>query len=363
MTQTAGIVGAGIMGRLWALALRRAGWDVTLFDRDTEAGTLACTWTGAGMIAPYCELEAAEQWVTSLGVRSMEHWPEWLQYLAEPVYFKGGGSLVVAHPADRIELQRLQRRVTDHAPRPDIMRPVAASEIRELEPELAERFSSGLYFPFEQHMDNRGLVAALGATLHRDGVQWLTGVEIDAVEPGRVVGPQTWSFDWVFDCRGIGARGSLPDLRGVRGELFYLHAPEVNLSRPVRLMHPRHSIYLVPRPDHVYVIGATAIESEDMGEVTVRSSLELLSAAYTVHTGFAEARVLESSVNIRPALPDHLPRFFVRDGLMRINGLYRHGFLVAPALVELGLDYLQTGRMPETGGPLFEREEEPAACN
>ena len=356
MNASAGIVGAGIMGRMLALALRRKGWDVTLFDRDTEEGVAGCTWTGAGMIAPYCELEAAEQLITALGVESMGLWPDWMNHFAEPVYYKDGGSLVVAHPNDRIELERLRRRVTDNAPRPDIMRPVDVDGIRELEPELAEHFSSGLYFPFEQHMDNRGLVHAMGATLHRDGVQWMTRVEIDAVEPGRVIGPETWSFDWVFDCRGVGAREDIPDLRGVRGELLYLHAPEVNFARPVRIMHPRQSIYIVPRPNQVYVVGATAIESEDIREITVRSSLELLSAAYSVHTGFAEARVIETSVNARPALPDNLPRFYVRDGLARINGLYRHGFLIAPALTEIMLAYLENGRVPKIGEEILEKE-------
>lgn len=354
--RTVGVVGAGIMGRMLALALRRDGWDVTLFDRDTEEGTLSCTWTGAGMLAPYCELEAAEQLITALGVQSMALWPDWMAHFAEPVYYKGGGSLVVAHPHDRLELERLRRRVTDNAPRPDIMREIHADDLRDLEPELVEHFTSGLYFPFEQHMDNRGLMRAMGKTLHRDGVDWITSTEVRAVRPGCVEGERTWTFDQVFDCRGIGARHDLPTLRGVRGELLYLHAPEVNLSRPVRLMHPRHSIYIVPRPNQVYVVGATAIESEDVREITVRSSLELLSAAYTVHTGFAEARLLEASVNARPALSDNLPRFFLQNGLARINGLYRHGFLIAPALTTLILEYLNTGRIPESAQSIFEKE-------
>jgi glycine oxidase len=33
----------------------------------------------------------------------------------------------------------------------------------------------------------------------------------------------------------------------------------------------------------------------------------------------------------------------VRDRTIYVNGLYRHGFLVAPALAELVAEYLQTG--------------------
>jgi glycine oxidase len=38
--------------------------------------------------------------------------------------------------------------------------------------------------------------------------------------------------------------------------------------------------------------------------------------------------------NLRPALPDNEPRIDSANGLLRINGLYRHGWLLAPALVQ-----------------------------
>ncbi len=72
-------------------------------------------------------------------------------------------------------------------------------------------------------------------------------------------------------------------------------------------MHPRHPIYIVPRQNNCFIIGATTIESEDMRPLTVQSSLELLSAACTVHPEFAEGTIVESRVNCRPALPDNLP--------------------------------------------------------
>jgi glycine oxidase len=47
--------------------------------------------------------------------------------------------------------------------------------------------------------------------------------------------------------------------------------------------------------------------------------------------------------NLRPALPDNEPHTHIEPGLLRINGLFRHGWLLAPALVQdalvaLGLD-------------------------
>ena len=354
MPQKVGIVGAGLIGRLLAVELQRLGWDVTLFDRDGEAGTQSCTWTGAGMLAPFCELERAETVIGELGVQSLALWPELLQHLDLPVTCYQRGSLMVAHPSDRAELDRIkrvyQKRLTD----PAVLRAVGRDEVGELEPELAGRFHEGLYFASEGQVDNRELLVALAATIKSRGIAWLTGVEFAHVGPRQLThGGRTWSFDWVLDCRGLGARPDLPDLRGVRGELVYVHAPEVHLRRPVRLVHPRYPIYIVPRANDKYLIGATAIESEDRSDIAVRSMLELLSAAYTVHTGFAEARFVEQSVNCRPAFPDNLPRLCHAPGLLRVNGMYRHGFLISPKLLQYILGYLTTGAIPPAAASIF----------
>ncbi len=354
MTQSALIAGAGVLGRLLALRLAREGWRVTLFDRDDAQGTHSCTWTGAGMLSPYCEREAAERLITDLGIYSCDRWPDLLRELARPVFYQEKGSLVVAHPNDRDELERLRRRVLERAVRADQMREVRGDELRELEPELGGRFAVGLYFPLERHLDNRELLAALGESFPAAGVDFRPRTEVTSLAPHALTtGRDRHEADWVFDCRGLGAAADLPDLRGVRGEICYLHAPDVHLRRPVRMMHPRYSIYIVPRANHVYLVGATMIESDDLGPTTVRSALELLTAAYSVQPAFAEARLLETSVNCRPGFPDNHPRFMVSDGLMRINGLFRHGFLISPALVDFALGYLQRGEIHPLAQPLW----------
>jgi glycine oxidase len=137
-------------------------------------------------------------------------------------------------------------------------------------------------------------------------------------------------------------------LRGIRGEVIRLHAPEVKLRRPTRLIHPRYPIYIAPKEDDVYVVGATEIESEDLSPMSVRSAMELLSATYTVHSGFAEARILEMSTQCRPTLKDNLPEICHDQqsnvaSLMKINGLYRLGFMISPAILDCALEILSTG--------------------
>ncbi|WP_163535722.1 FAD-dependent oxidoreductase, partial [Klebsiella pneumoniae] len=88
--------------------------------------------------------------------------------------------------------------------------------------------------------------------------------------------------------------------------------------------------YVIPRGDGRFMLGATTIEAEDNG-VSVRSALELLGAAYVVHPAFGEARIVEFGAGLRPAFPDNLPKIRIEQERITVNGLYRHGFLLAPA--------------------------------
>jgi glycine oxidase len=114
--------------------------------------------------------------------------------------------------------------------------------------------------------------------------------------------------------------------------MLVLGTKDIGLSRPIRLLHPRHPVYIVPRADGRFMVGATSIESENEGKITVRSAIELLNAAYAVHPAFGEAEILETAVGLRPAFPDNLPKIVRRGRVIYFNGLYRHGFLLAPAL-------------------------------
>lgn len=359
MSMKAGIAGAGLMGRLMAVALAKRGWTVSLYDAGDAAGGASCSWVGAGMLAPSCELESAEADIARLGDRSLDLWPELLETLEGDVSVDLNGSLVVAHPTDREELGRLEHRVISERGTRDALRRMGPDGIAELEPALAGRFSEGLFFAREGHIDNRRLLGALGKTLDALKVNRETGQCVDRVTCGCIaVGNAEHRFDLAVDCRGLGARPDLPELRGVRGELIYVQAPDVSLSRPVRIMHPRYPLYIVPRADHVFVIGATAIESDHRGPITVRSALELLTAAYAVHPGFAEGSLLETLTQCRPAFPDNRPRIYTGPKILRINGLYRHGFLLAPSLLEIALEIIESSRVPETAAHLV--IEEPA---
>ena len=203
------------------------------------------------------------------------------------------------------------------------------------------------HLPCEGSIHTVEAMQALAAAGSAHGVAWHWGHPVAQVHPGTLdLGGRALPFDWVFDVRGTGGTPALP-VRGVRGEIFWLHAPEVELHRPLRLLHPRHRVYLVPRGGGLVVVGASEIESEDRSPVSLRSTVELLAAAHSVVPGLAEARLVHSETNLRPALPDNLPRSDTEPGLTRINGLFRHGWLVAPALVEDALSAMDAITAPD----------------
>ena len=50
---------------------------------------------------------------------------------------------------------------------------------------------------------------------------------------------------------------------------------------------------------------------------------------------------------MRPAFPDNVPKIIVRGRTVFVNGLYRHGFLLAPVLAELLAGYVERGEKDE----------------
>ena len=302
--------GAGVAGLACAVELAARGASVEVLERSAALAGAGCSWFAGGMLAPWCELESGGPLIARLGEEGLAWWRRRFPATAQL------GTLVIAHGRDTGELLQFARR-TEH------YQTIGAEALAALEPELAGRFASALYFAGEGHLEPRAALAALHARVLELGVSVRFGVDADAAPlAGREI----------LDCTGLAARRTLTELRGVRGEMLLVRAPDVSLSRPVRVLHPRMPVYVVPRGERVYMIGATMIESDSAQRISARSMLELLSAAYALHPAFGEAEILDTGVGLRPAFPDNLPRIRRVGGALCVNGLYRHGFLLAPAL-------------------------------
>jgi len=363
------ILGAGLLGRLSAWRLLEAGHQVTLYEAGAFTPSPAAAHTAAAMISPLTEVVVSEPLIYELGLRSLELWPAWIAELNKvlpqtpPVDYQANGSLVIAHPQDAFELEQFYRDLEGKLGGKQPSQWLGQAQIEELEPQL-NHFRAGIYLPDEAYLDNRQLLNNLLQRIEQLGGQCLeqAAIELTDIENGQT----DIKADWLLDCRGMGAKldiqrgakqgiqkgakqdidnDTLPPLRGVRGEVMWVDCPEVSLQRPVRLMHPRYKLYIVPKPQGQFIIGATEIESEDRSPISLQSSMELSSALYTLNPAFAEARIIETDVNLRPAFMDNLPKIARRAvnapsgaiPLIAMNGLYRHGYLLAPAVLDQAL--------------------------
>ncbi|ARN80571.1 FAD-dependent oxidoreductase [Methylocystis bryophila] len=305
------VVGAGVAGLTVAYEIARRGLEsgvaVALVEREPAPGR-GCSRYAGGMIAPWCELETAEPIVAQLGQEALDFWT------TDVPVATTNGSLVVAAPRERAELLDFSRRTEN-------FQSLDVAALGELEPDLAERFDSALFFAKEAHLDP---ALAMTALAERLGELPNVTLRFDASPSGDA--------DWTVDCRGFAARDAFKNLRGVKGEMLVLRTREITLSRPVRMLHPKRPAYVVPRGQGLFMIGATMIENEEQPRVTARSLVELVNTAYAIHPAFAEAEIVETGSDLRPAFPDNLPRLTRRGKTLYVNGLFRHGFLLAPAL-------------------------------
>jgi len=301
--------GSGVAGLVAARELLAGGFAVEVAEKGASIGAGA-SWLAGGMLAPWCEREGADERVLADGKDACDWWD-----VAVPGEVARRGTLVVAPPRDSGELFRFASRTSGYEW-------LDEDGIAELEPALADRFRKGLFFPREAHLDPRQALRALHRSLAAAGVVFHLNVPDDF----------SGSHDCVIDCTGSAAIGRLDGLRGVRGEMLHLKTEEVALSRPVRLLHPRHPIYVVPREHGRVMIGSTMIESAADGPPTVRSLMELLNSAFALHPAIGEASIIEINAGVRPAFANNYPQIVRKRRMFHINGLYRHGFLLAPAM-------------------------------
>src|SRR5262245_10711875 len=202
------IRGAGIVGLWQAYTLASRGHRVTLCERSPEPFTFACSLYAGAMLAPNCEEESAETAIRKLGQRGFALWRE---------HYPGtqaNGTLVLALPRDRAELDRFERMTVGHAR-------LGQERVEPFEPALTGRFQTALYFPDEGHV---APLAALRFLLEQVKAR---GVDVRFGE-----GEAPVDADLIIDCRGLSAKDDLPTLRGVRGERIVIKSHDVSLSRP-----------------------------------------------------------------------------------------------------------------------------------
>ena len=336
------IAGAGLAGSLLAWRLLETAKHpirVTLFEKGDLSQPRSAAYTAAAMISPLSEVVVSERAIYDMGMHSLQLWPQWLDALnkhsAQPVSYNNQGSLVVAHPSDESELEQFAQDLRYHLGENNTAQWLSRAELNAHEPDLSPQFNRGLLLPGEAFLDNRQLLTNLHQRIITLGGSIQQNSDISFEPEPHLNGTALTGFDCVVDARGTGAKQSQA-VRGVRGEVLWVQTPEITLNHAVRLMHPRYKLYVVPKPNNRFIVGATEIESQDSSPVSVQSMMELCSALYTLNPAFAEARIIELDANLRPSYMDNMPAITwnKQGNSVSINGLYRHGYLLAPHLID-----------------------------
>lgn len=319
------VIGAGVMG-LSASAVLSDIAHIDLYEPQNLPAKNA-SYIAGGMLAPYAELEHMPRSYIPACLESIEFWNK-LQHEQElDLGFSQTGSLVLAHPQDRY----IRERLITHIKQPSEARPLNHVDLKALEPQISEQFSDAIFLPHEAYLNPQKASGALCTHIKERGVCFIN----KKVQPEDL----TQKYDSVIDARGYSAAIHQSKLRAVKGELLIVENTEFHLERPVRIMHPRYPLYIVPRGEGLFMIGATIIESADEG-ISLRSSMELMSALYTLHPSFGEARILDMQSGLRPSYDDNLPRIINDKNIISANGLYRHGWLMAPMMAKIIKDII-----------------------
>jgi glycine oxidase len=357
------VIGGGVIGLSIAWRAAEAGLSMAVVETSPGRGA---SWAAAGLLAPVTEVHHGEERVLRLGVESLRRYPGFVAELEDltgaSVGYRSSGTLIVAPDADSFaalhELWRLQDRLGLAVER------LTGSEARSLEPALTPRLRGAWLVEGDHSIDNRALADALARACRLRGVRVVEervtsvisdengahgvrlagGEEILAARVVLAAGCWSASIDGIPD-------ELRPPVRPVKGQLLYLRGPEDPdlVRRAIR----GPTVYIVPRGDGRFVVGATVEERGFDTTVTAGAVYELLRSAQELVPGLAELELAECVAGLRPGTPDNAPLIGESgvDNLLLATGHYRNGILMTPVTADAIAEMLVSGRAPDAIAP------------
>ena len=377
------IVGGGVIGLSIAEALVAEGARVRLLEAETVAA--GASGAAAGMLAPIGEaaLDSPLLWP---GLESLQRFGALCSRLhgetgIDPEYVRSG-LLHVARRGSEVEALAARLRATQAAARttgwpfdPELewLEGSALDHHAEgLDPELA----AGIFSPHEGHLRPPLLVRALEASARSRGVRIDVGIRAQrlAVAGDRVLGVESsagrihagvtvlalgaWT-PALLETGGSAASAGVA-IEPVRGQILCLEAPLPAL----RSICWSSGIYLVPKRDGSWIVGATEERVGFDRRVTVEGVSWLLDQARRVFPGLKEASFSRAWAGIRPVSADGLPSVGPvpgREGLLIAAGHGRNGVLLAPITAEIITDLWQGRAVGPAGRTLSPARSRPAS--
>jgi glycine oxidase len=347
------VVGAGVLGSSVALRLAQAGREVLVLERaipGAEASSAA-----GGILSP--GVEAIEPGpFYGLCRASLERYPAFVRDVEAlsgmSVAFRTLGTLEIALDDDHAKvLAARAEKIQRHGLPVEVLEPDA---VRRLEPGISKEARGALYFADESSLDPRLLGRAVYVATARAGATFVTGqVRRIVFEGGRAVGVEhdagrieakrvvlaagAWS-------QRVEGNGLPPgSVRPVRGQIALLDTRPPLLSRAVFSGHG----YVVPRPDGRILVGSTMEEVGFEKAVTAGGLRHVLDVTIGIAPALAEAPVVDTWSNFRPASPDGEPILGegAVEGLLYATGHTRNGILLTPVTAD-AVAALVLGRAP-----------------
>src|SRR4051794_12809077 len=359
------VLGAGAIGTAVAWRCAQRGLTVTLVDPGSQRGA----WhTAAGMLAPITELHYTEAALLRLNLGSLARYPEFAAAVTEdsgrPTGFHRSGTLLAAWDgADLAALRDLHAFALGLGVAADLL---TGRELRELEPALAAGLPGGLLAAGDHQVDPRLLHAALLDAGRRRGVQVVESlgavlVDRDRVRGVRITGGAVIASRYVVLAAGcwsglvdgIPAAAVVP-VRPVKGQTLRLRLPgRARMRHVVRAAVKGSPIYVVPRPDGQFVVGASSEEKGFDQQPRAGAVYELLRDAQTILPELGEAVLEEVSTGLRPGSPDNAPIVGATpiDGLIAATGHYRNGILLTPVTADGVASLICEEALPEVLAP------------
>lgn len=338
------IIGSGVIGRVLAVSLAKIypELQIGIYDKSFSYKN-SCSYCAGGMLSPLSELITCEKHAYEIGHDSFELWSNINSFINKHLnttsrFVKETSTYVIAHNQDRYELDLAIRNIN--------------LRVNKLPKSLSQKAHADFKVCDKQNIFSKEQEICLSNCIN-DNVIKLNEAFIEVPEffkltdqffreyknirtlklskEGFYANEFDTSYQQIFDCTGF-PNNQLNNLYGSRGEALVVKAEGIKLNSVIRLLHPRHSIYLIPRGNGIFYIGATSIESQDYSEISVQGILELLSSLMIIDKRFAEARVIKTLTNVRPVSSDDMPILKSFGKTTYLNGLSRHGYLFAPAL-------------------------------
>jgi glycine oxidase len=332
------IAGGGIIGLSVAWGLARAGWRVSLFEKNRIGGE--ASWAAAGMLSPGGEVQGPSA-LAALAIESLGLYRDYIRELGEgsgrAIDYQECGGLDAAYSAE--ELEALEARAAQQARAGIVSKPVSPAHIRAFWPRIRnEGLAGGRFYADDAIVNPREVVIAVAANCRRLGVRVLPECEVRRAELAQTginveAGGQTQSFDALVVAAGAWSDGiavdgvpALPRCEPIRGHLIGYQQPAQTCTTIVRHGH----LYLLQRANGLLIAGASVEHAGFDRNPRPEIAAELAEHAAFMFPHLNETTPSETWIGFRPASDALHIGMWHSDRLYLAYGHYRNGILLAP---------------------------------